>query len=79
MATMTTQPPLFLGSVSGFGVHRVVVVAGVGRIDGDEGHVRRSSRPFSVGLLRRLASRSTASGKVVGNAVGMHGDEAVAR
>ncbi len=50
----------------GLGINGVVVVAGVGRVDGDQGMARRSVRPLSVGSDAAMASASAASEKPVG-------------
>ena len=60
----------------GHGVHRVVVILGVGRIDGDERHLppvlapRQRRRPRRVGFIEQRARKN------VRNVVGMNRDQA---
>ena len=78
MATMH-DPAALVGRIGvGLGEDGVVVVARVGRIDGDE-RKRRADPcgPASVGGVKVLAiSAMHALGEVVGDAVRVHGDEA---
>ena len=76
MATMTTQPPLFIRVGVWFRPHRIVAVAGIGRIDGDEGQVPQVLAALQVGLLRRLSLAQHGIREGVGNAMGVDGDEA---
>ena len=54
----------------------VVVVARVRRIDGDEGKRAQVGAALQSRRLQRLRFRDDALGKVVGDAVRVHGDEA---
>ncbi len=54
MATVTMTPPGLLSSSIRLGVDRVVMVLGVGRIDGDERQVAPVLAPFQVGPLGRI-------------------------
>jgi hypothetical protein len=47
-------------------MHRVVMILGVGRIDGDERQSRQSSRPFSVAGCASSASRTRRGEKACG-------------
>ena len=61
----------------GRGVHGIVVVARVDGIDGERGRARAGRcGPASVGGSSFAASASTAAGKLVGDAVRVHGDQA---
>ena len=59
-----------------FGPHRVVAVAGVHGIDGDEGQMPQILAAFQVGLFRRVSLAQHGFREGIGNAVGMNGDEA---
>ena len=76
MATLTIWPPAFFGSGSGYRMHRVVVILGVGRIDGDE---RNAAPVFAAGMrgrARGVGFVEHGAGKCVRNIVGMDGDQA---
>ncbi len=67
MATMRMKPPLLPGSGSGFGVDGVVVILGVGRIDGDQRELCASPRaPPCVAGRARSASAMVAGLKTFG-------------
>ena len=65
MATVTTKPPRVRGIVVRRGVDRVVVVLGVGRIDGDEGQIAPILAALRAGGLRRFGLRQDVAGKDV--------------
>ena len=77
MATSMTKPPGLCGIGVGPREHRVVVVAGVYRIDGDEGHVA-PVLAVARGATGRAASASPQglAAEFVRDAMGMNGDEA---
>ncbi len=59
----------------GFGENRVVVVACIDRIDRQERNAPQIRPPVKLGRLEITRFLDDALGKVVGNAVGMHGDQ----
>ena len=76
MATITTQPPRFCGVGIGLGPDRVVMVAGVGGIDGDERDVAQILAALEFGLLGGFGLGKHGSREDIGDAVGMDGDQA---
>ena len=60
----------------GYGMHRVVVILGVGRIDGDEGHVAPVLAAGQRRRARRLGFVEHRARKRMRNVVGMDGDQA---
>ena len=76
MATMTDPAASVHWVGVCFGPHRIVAVAGIGRIDGDEGQVPQVLATLQVGLLRRLSLAQHGIREGVGNAMGVDGDEA---
>jgi hypothetical protein len=60
----------------GFGVHRVVVILGVGRVDGDERHVAPVLAPGKLGRPRGVGLLDHVMGKHVANAVRRDRDQA---
>ena len=75
MATVTMTPPGFFSSVSGSAIDGVVMVLGVGRIDGDQRQRRASPRGCAmVAGLAASASASTSVGKDVRDVVRVDGD-----
>ena len=66
-----------LGVRVGFGPHRVVMVAGVGRVDGDQRQIAQILAPSAkLGLFGGFGLRQHGVGEGVGDAVGMDGDQA---
>ena len=71
------HPAAAIGGVGiGFGPDRIVMVARVGGIDGDERQVPQILAALELGLLGRLGLGKHGFGKAVGDAVGMDGDQA---
>ena len=60
----------------GLGPYRIVAVAGVGRIDGDEGEMPQIFPALQIGRDRRFRLAEHGFGKGVGDAVGVDGDKA---
>ena len=77
MATLTIWPPGLLRIGIGYRVHRVVVILGVGRIDGDE---RNVAPIFAAGECeagaRGFGFVEHGAGKRMRNVVGVDGDQA---
>ena len=66
MATLTMWPPAIARVGVGRGVDGVVVILGVGRIDGDEGQFAPVLAAGERGRLRGLGFRETAPEKTCG-------------
>ena len=76
MATLITNPPGFFGSVIAHRVHGVIVILGVGRIDGDERQlapILASGEPCRLGRFRL---RQRGGRKYIRDRVGVDGDQA---
>ena len=70
------KPPLFLRILVGRGVHGVIVVARVDRIDGEEVERAQVRAARQLRRLEPLHLGQHAGRKIVGDAVRVHGDEA---
>ena len=71
------HPTAFVPGIGvGLGPHRVVAVAGVHRVESDEGQMPQILAAFQVGLFRRVSLAQHRFREGIGNAVGMNGDEA---
>ena len=67
----------FVGGVFvGFGPDRVVVIARVGRVDGDERDFAQVDAAFDGGRRRAFGFVDDVGGELIGDAVGVDGDQA---